>query len=243
MRFPLAARLVNLFAVTMRSHSSPASEILAFPFSSEEREAAARALAAGRVMIYPTETSYALGGNALDGALVETVFRLKGRQAEKPLLLLIDPPPHLPRYTRRVRPAAQSLMARFWPGPLTLVFEAGADLPAHLSDRRGTVALRCSSHAAVAELLALGGVPLIGTSANASGQAAASEVSGALAAFGAKVALAVDGGPTPGGPPSTVLDTTVRPFRVLRNGAIPADALRAALRREYPDEAPQPAGP
>jgi L-threonylcarbamoyladenylate synthase len=225
------------------------------PLGPAERLALGDALRGGAVMAYPTETFYALGGNATDPELVRAVFRLKGRPAGKSLLLLIDgasdgPPDGatesaagLGRLARAIDPAARLLMARFWPGALSLVLWAAEGLPAHLRDERGTVALRWSPHPLVAELLRIGGVPLIGTSANRGGEPPARDLAGVQAAFGvgaeAGVAVALDGGATSGGSPSTLLDATARPFRVLREGAIPAAALGAALAATHPDAAPR----
>lgn len=197
------------------------------------------ALAGGAVMTYPTETAYALGGNALLPRVAEAVYRLKGRPRDKPLLLLIDGRRGLEGWARDVGPAARALMARFWPGPLTLVLRAGAALPPHLADARGTVALRWSPHPLIAELLRLGGVPLIGTSANRGGAPPACTAAQVLETFGDAVKLAVDGGKAGGGPPSTLLDTTALPFRILRQGAVAAEPLRRLLKRDFPQAAPE----
>lgn len=207
----------------------------------------------GRVMTYPTETSYALGGNALAPDLVESIYRLKGRPAGKALPLLIDGSNGVEPWARDGGPAARRLMERHWPGPLTLVLHAGPGLPPRLADARGTVALRWSSHPLIAEMIRIAGAPLIGTSANRSGEPNCHTLEDVLRAIPAGIALAVDGGhrdgrrdgrsggrggalsPGESGNPadlrdhrnprdprgfSTLLDTTVTPFRVLRKGAI-----------------------
>ena len=181
-------------------------------------------------MTYPTETAYALGGNALLPGVVEAVFRLKGRSAEKALLLLVDGHRGLEGLVRDVSTSAGRLMARFWPGPLTLVFLAAKECPPHLPDARGTLALRWSPHPLVAELHRLSPVPLIGTSANPSGAPPLHDCPSVLAAFPRGLALALDGGPTPGGAPSTLVDTTCDPPRILRHGAVPDAAVWAALK-------------
>jgi L-threonylcarbamoyladenylate synthase len=218
--------------------AAAAAQRLTLPLAETARERVRRALAAGEALTFPTETSYALGGNALSAALVATIYRLKGRERGKPLLLLVDGGAGLERWARDVPAAARALVARFWPGPLTLVLRAGPALPAHLGDERGTVALRWSPHPAVAELLALGGVPLIGSSANRSGTPPLHSVAAVLGAFPGEPLLALDGGPTAGGPPSTVLDATVMPFTVVREGAISVAEIRAALAGAYPEAAP-----
>jgi L-threonylcarbamoyladenylate synthase len=203
--------------------------VLTPPFGAEARRAIARALAEGALMAYPTETSYALGGNALEAALCARIQALKGRPAGKALLLLIGDEEAAGRLARDVHPAARALMARFWPGPLTLVFQASANLPPHLTDERGTVALRWSPQPVLRELLEIGRVPLIGTSANKSGEAPLLEATAVAETFGDALALVIDGGRAPGGPPSTIVDTTVIPFRILRPGALNKARIQAVL--------------
>jgi L-threonylcarbamoyladenylate synthase len=222
----------------MNSPAAPSAERILPPFTAAQRERILAALRAGRVLAYPTETSYALGGNALSPILVEAIYRLKGRGRDKPLLLLVDASNGLGDWVSNVSGGAQQLMARLWPGALTLVCAAGPGLPPHLADARGTVALRWSPHPLVAELLALGGVPLIGTSANRGGAPSLNSAQAVQQAFPGEPLLAIDGGPAPGGPPSTVLDVTVRPFRVVRQGAVTVAAIRAALGGAFPDDAP-----
>jgi L-threonylcarbamoyladenylate synthase len=209
--------------------SANVTDIVAPPFKLKVAELVRSAIAAGRVMTFPTETSYALGGNALCGSLVDTIYRLKGRDRSKPLLLLVDGSKSIDRWVRAIPPAARMLMSAFWPGPLTLVLQAGPDLPSHLPDERNTIAVRWSPHPVVVELLALGGVPLIGTSANLTGAAALHDVRTVLQTFPNEPLLAIDGGPTSGGSASTVLDTTVTPYVVVRPGVIPMSRLQNAL--------------
>ena len=186
----------------------------------------------GRVMTYPTETAYALGGNALARDLVESVYRLKRRPAGKAMPLLIDGSHGVEPWARDAGPQARRLMERHWPGPLTLVLRAGPGLPPQLADARGTVALRWSPHPLIGELIRIGGAPLIGTSANRSGQPNCQTLQDVLRAIPEGIELALDGGKCgalPSGKsgnsaiphlPSTLLDTTVTPFRLLRKGAI-----------------------
>jgi len=162
-------------------------------------ESVCRALREGSLMTYPTETAYALGGNALSPAVADAVFRLKGRSRDKALLLLIGGREDVERLTREVAPAAEALMTRCWPGPLTLVFHAAPGLASHLASRRDTVALRWSSHPCTEALLALGRVPLFGTSANPSGAPNPLSLAGVLGSFPGGIELAVDGGEEPSG--------------------------------------------
>lgn len=205
------------------------------PESTMEMEEVVRAaLEDGMVMAYPTETAYALGGNALLPWVADAVFRLKGRPAAKALLLLIDGSAGVDAWAEDVSPEAEALMERFWPGPLTLVFKASHSLPAHLIDPRGTVALRWSPHPCIDTLLRIGRAPLIGTSANISGRGDPHTADDVLTTHPSGIDLLIDGGPTPGGAtthgsPSTLVDTTTHPFQVLRPGALDSGALRTVV--------------
>ncbi|MBI3991866.1 MAG: threonylcarbamoyl-AMP synthase [Candidatus Lambdaproteobacteria bacterium] len=212
--------------------------VLRPPLDAAARSRLRQALASGEVMAYPTETFYALGGNALHPTLAARVLALKRRSGDKALLLLVTPA-QVPRLATDIAPAARALMAACWPGPLTLVLRAADDAPPHLRDARGTVALRCSPHPLLGELLSLGGVPLIGTSANVSGDAPAASAAAVQQAFPAGIDLLLDGGPTAGGAPSTLLDTTVRPFAVLRRGALAVASLRRVLLPDFAADAPE----
>lgn len=215
------------------------TEFLRPPFDAQARARIARALAGGAVMTYPTETSYALGGNALDGGLCARIVELKGRPGAKALLSLIEGEAMADALAAEIAPAARVLMERFWPGALTLVFRAAPGAPERLRDARGTIALRWSSHPAVRELIGIGGVPLIGTSANLSGAEPLHDARAAAEAFPGAVELAIDDGPAPGGAPSTVVDTTVAPFRVLREGNLAKSLIQAALVETFVELVPE----
>lgn len=199
------------------------------PFGEAARQVLRQALHRGQVMAYPTETFYALGGNALDAALTARIFRLKGRTPDKSLPLLVDGGGSLEDITEPPGEAARSLMETFWPGALTLVFRASPGLPGHLPDTRGTVALRWSSNPLVSELLRIGGVPLVGTSANTAEARPATAAKAVMTAFPDAIDVLVDGGETPGGAPSTLVDTTTTPFLILRKGAVTSAAIRRIL--------------
>jgi len=215
------------------------TRIARFPLSPESRRAIAQAIGEGSVMTYPTETSYALGGNALEPGLCGRVQALKGRDVGKPLLLLVGSEEQAESLAPGIHPAARELMRRFWPGPLTLVFSASPNVPPHLATEQGTIALRWSPHPALAELIGMSGVPLIGTSANITGQPPLCTAEQVLAAFPGTIALAIDAGPAPGGPPSTLVDTTVVPFRILREGALPKPRIQATLVETFIETVPE----
>lgn len=214
----------------MTTRTRPANtRVERYPWDDATAAELRAALQASTVMTYPTETSYALGGNALLPEVTEAIYVLKGRPRDKAMILLVDGADGLAGWVREVTPVAGALMERFWPGPLTLVFAAGRNMPPHLVNERGNVALRWSPHPLIGALLRLGGVPLIGTSANLSGARPLHTVGEVLETFPQGIDLALDGGRTSGGAPSTLVDTTVSPVRVLREGSVPRVAIHAVL--------------
>jgi len=202
------------------------------------------ALTQGLPLAFPTETYYALGGNALSADLTAQVYRLKSRPPDKALPLLIHGPTMLDDLAAEISPEAQRLMERFWPGPLTLVLPARRGLPPHLAGPEGTLALRWSSSPVVEYLLAVGKVPLVGTSANLSGEPPALTAEEVIRAFPQGLAMVLAMGmanvfakgtgqdltPSQAFPPPSTLVSAVGPsLQLLRPGAIPWEALLAAL--------------
>jgi L-threonylcarbamoyladenylate synthase len=182
--------------------------------------AAARVLRAGGLVAFPTETFYGLGAHALDDAAVARVFQAKGRPGDKPLLVLVDSLAMVERVASGVSDRARRLMARYWPGPLTLVLPARAELPAALTAGTGTIGVRLSGHAVARTLVQAAGAPVTAPSANLHGAASPRTADDVLAALGPGVDLVLDGGPTLGGPASTVLDVTGVTAVLLRLGAV-----------------------
>ncbi|TLY20268.1 MAG: L-threonylcarbamoyladenylate synthase, partial [Nitrospirae bacterium] len=121
----------------------------------------------------------------------------------------------------------ERLMQGCWPGPLTLVFRAAAAVPSVLTAGTGTIGVRLPAYPDVQRVLEVVGGPLTGTSANRTGQPPTTTADEVERAFGTEVDLVVNGGPTPGGLPSTVVDTTVSPPRLIREGCLSQAALRA----------------
>ncbi len=187
-------------------------------------------LRADGVIAYPTETVYGFGCAVRPRAL-ERLRALKRRTETKPFLLLVAEPADLPglHWTQ----VAERLAAAFWPGPLTLALAASSDaLPAAVRSADGTVAVRATPHAGVRRLLQRLGAPITSSSANVPGGEAALDARGAaraLAALDGADVLLLDGGPLPPSPPSTVIDASCTPPRVLRAGAVGLDALRNVI--------------
>lgn len=180
---------------------------------------AAAVLKNGGVVAFPTETFYGLGAAALDRRAVRRIFELKGRPETKPLLVLVDSI-GMAGTVAEVGDRARALAARYWPGALTLVLRARPHVPEEVTAGTGTIGVRVSPHRVAQGLVRALGGPVTAPSANPSGLEPPPTAAGVLAHFEGTVEMVLDGGPTPGGEPSTVLDLTVEPPRVLRQGVI-----------------------
>jgi len=188
-------------------------------------------LAAGLPVAYPTETVYGLGG-AVTPAAVRRVQQLKGRDAGRPLLILVDHAGAVPEL--RWTEAARALAVAFWPGALTLVLEDAAGIfPEGVRSREtGGVGVRVSPHPVVRRLLEVYGAPITSTSLNVSGAPPArsgTEAAGELAQLGGSDVLLLDAGTLPESAPSTVVDCTGDIPKVLRKGSVPVSRLRCVI--------------
>jgi L-threonylcarbamoyladenylate synthase len=192
------------------------------------------ALDHGGVIGFPTDTFYGLGADPFNITAVAEIFRIKNRSAQKPILVLIADIEQLPELVEaeEISPTAKKLMAGLWPGPLTLLFKARAGLPAELTAGSGKIGVRLPAHPFTRELIRHIGRPLTATSANLSGGPAARTAQEVERLFGAHLALIVDGGPATAQTASTVLDTTVTPPRLMREGALTLERIRAVLDAE-----------
>ena len=202
--------------------------VFPFPWPSAAESQIRSCLQEGRTIVFPTETIYALGGNAWSAPLVERIFQIKQRPRQKPLPLLIDPQ-WLPRFSIGTSILIEELIRQFWPGPLTLIVPADPDLPRFLKSPHETVAIRHSNSPVVQKLISAGRCPLIGTSANLSNSPENQRPSEVLNQLDDAIDLLIDGGKTPGVQPSTIVDTTKRPFRIVRAGLISSKVLQPYL--------------
>jgi L-threonylcarbamoyladenylate synthase len=190
-------------------------------------ERAAAALRGGRLVIYPTDTLYALGARALDAAGAAAVRAAKGRDEGKPLPLIAGDLAQARGLATSWPESAQRLADAYWPGPLTLVLAAAATLPDEVTSGTGTIAVRVPG-LALPRMLAMAAGPLISTSANVSGQPPPVTCAQAVEQVGAAAALALDGGL--GYPmPSTIVDLTGGEPRLLRAGAVPWEQVHRLL--------------
>jgi L-threonylcarbamoyladenylate synthase len=183
-------------------------------------EAAAGVLRDGGLVAFPTETFYGLGANALDPDAVARVFRAKGRPPGKPLLVLVDSVEMADLLVADLPDHARRLIARYWPGPLTLVLRARPSVPAALTAGTATLGVRVSSHPVAHAVVRAAALPVTAPSANRHGGPSPRSAAEVLAGLGARVDLVLDGGATAGGAPSTLLDLTGDRPRLVRPGAV-----------------------
>lgn len=191
-------------------------------------EEAVRVLSEDGVILYPTETFYGLGVDARSRAACDRVFELKGRPPEKALPCIVSGVPQLEESARNLKAGALQLARRFWPGPLTLVVEARPGLAA--SSQTGGLAVRASGLRLARDLAEALGAPVTATSANRTGSPPATTAEQALSDLGSGLDLILDGGPCPGGLPSTIVDVRDSPPRLVRVGKVPFEEVELALR-------------
>ncbi|MFB3819661.1 MAG: L-threonylcarbamoyladenylate synthase [Candidatus Methylomirabilales bacterium] len=183
----------------------------------------------GGLVVFPTDTLYALGADARNARAVERVIAVKGRAHGKPLSVLV---PSVEACLSLLGDAGQEvrgLMQAFWPGALTIVVKAPAAFPSVLTASTGTLGVRMPGSAVAQALLKAFGGPVIGTSANKAGGADPADARTVQKTIGGQIDLILDGGRVALGVASTVLDCTQRPARILREGAVSAAALRAKI--------------
>ena len=191
------------------------------------REAAAL-LRAGRLVVFPTETVYGLGANALDAAAVGRIFEAKGRPADDPLIVHLADAAGLTDVAQ-ANQVADELAARFWPGPLTLVLPRQPSVPFEVTAGLDTVGVRVPAHPVARELLHAAGVPVAAPSANLFGRPSPTRAEHVLEDLRGRVDAVLDAGPTPVGVESTIVDLSGPRPRLLRPGGVPAEAIEQVL--------------
>ena len=195
----------------------------------ETIDRAAAVITQGGLVVFPTSSFYGIGVRALDAEAVDRVFRVKKRDPEKPLLILIASLTDLGPLVRSVPGTAKALVEAFWPGSLTLVFEAADFLPSNLTGRTGKIGIRLASHPVALSLVRAVGSPITGTSANLSGKGGCSNVTLLDVEIRNKVDMVLDAGRLPGGKGSSVVDVTVSPPEILREGSVNAEEISRVL--------------
>lgn len=184
-------------------------------------------LHAGGLVAFPTDTVYGVGSLAFDMKAVESIYTAKDRPLEKAIPVLIGGVEDLDEVAMDVPNTARTLACRFWPGPLTILLPKKPSVPEAVS-ATSAVGVRVPDHHIARALLRAAG-PMAVTSANLSGHASPTTASEVFAQLGGRIGLIIDGGKTPGGVPSTLVDCTGDEIRILRPGPITEEELRYAL--------------
>ena len=205
----------------------------------DEIQKAAEIIRAGGLVVFPTETVYGLGANALDAAAVRKIYELKGRPATSPLIVHVASIEQARELAAEWPPEAERLARRYWPGPLTLVVPKKPQIPNEVTAGLNTVGLRMPRHPLALELLREAGVPIAAPSANRFRQLSPTTAQHARDAFGDEVPFLLDGGPCEVGLESTVIAVTADGLEVLRPGmALVEDAVAVAELGEQAHRSP-----
>ncbi|RDI96217.1 threonylcarbamoyl-AMP synthase [Meiothermus sp. QL-1] len=198
------------------------------PPTEENLERAAHLLRSGGLVAFPTETVYGLGANALKAEAVARIFEVKGRPTFDPLIVHVASPEMLFGVVAETPPQASALMARFWPGPLTLVLPKAEAVPGLVTAGLPTVAVRMPANPVALELIRQAGVPVAAPSANPFGYLSPTRAEHVERTLGSRVDLILDGGRSQFGVESTILLLAERPV-LLRHGAVPLEVLEEVL--------------
>ncbi len=193
---------------------------------------AALAIKAGGTVVYPTRCLYGLGTDAFNNEAVRNLYSIKQRSVRKPILILIDRTELVEPLVSSVTGIAARIMKRYWPGKITLVFEAADSVSTDLTGGSKKIGIRQPGHPTAAALVKAVGRPVTGTSANISGTPGCHRVDDLQPALTRHLDLILDVGPLAGGRGSTVVDVTTETPQVLREGVVPArDIMALAARR------------
>ena len=189
---------------------------------------AAAAIRRSELVVLPTDTVYGIAADAFNPAAINLLLAAKGRGRDMPVPVLVSSRAMLEAVVNEVTDDAGKLVEAFWPGALTLVLRETPHLAWDLGEARGTVAVRMPDHAIATALIEQTG-PLGVSSANRSGQDPATTAMAARLQLGASVSVYLEGGPSEASVPSSIVDLTGEAPRLLRAGALDAEALRAVV--------------
>lgn len=190
-------------------------------------ERASEIIQSGGMIAFPTDTVYGIGVSAFNEGAINKIYLVKERSKNKAIPILVGDPAQLSKITTPPGDLVKSIMDKFWPGALTLILQMLPDLPNNISSTQ-TIGVRIPNHNYTQELLLHTG-PLAVTSANLSGEKSALTATEVLENLGGKIDLILDGGKTPGGIASTVLDCTKPEPVILRSGPISLDDIKSVL--------------
>ncbi|MBW2027610.1 MAG: threonylcarbamoyl-AMP synthase [Deltaproteobacteria bacterium] len=190
---------------------------------------AADIILSGGVVAYPTESFYGLAVNIENDSAIKKLYEIKKREADKPILILIPSAEDLRTYVEETPEAACKLIEAFWPGGLTILFRSAMSVSPLLTAGTGKIGIRLSSHPVASGLARAVGKAITGTSANISGQPPCQDARQVEKTIGRAVDLILDGGATQGGGGSTIIDVTVSPSVILRQGIVGRQEIEKVL--------------
>ncbi|WP_280770505.1 L-threonylcarbamoyladenylate synthase [Salipaludibacillus daqingensis] len=205
-------------------------------FSTEILEAAEH-IKQNRVIAFPTETVYGLGGNAESDEAINLIFQAKGRPSDNPLIVHIASEDQVERYVEEIPNKAKALMDAFWPGPLTIVFRHNGTLSTKVTAGLETVAIRMPDHPVALAIIEAAGRPVAAPSANRSGRPSPTTAAHVHEDLSGRIAGIVDGGKTGVGVESTVVDCTSQDVMILRPGGLTREAIEQAVGKVLVDPA------
>jgi L-threonylcarbamoyladenylate synthase len=190
---------------------------------------AATVIKQGGIVAFPTRCLYGLGADAFNPGAIERIIKIKQRPKHKPILVLIESEKQLELLVTHIPTCVNPIIKAFWPGNVTLVFEAKATLSDHLTAQTGKIGVRLSGHAVASNLVQRAQGPITGTSANLSGRPGCHRFEDFDPQIVQQLDLILDAGSLKGGSGSTVVDVTQDPPRVLREGVVSAKEIRTLL--------------
>ena len=195
---------------------------------SDLREAA-EFIRKGKLVAFPTETVYGLGGNAYDSTASARIYAAKGRPSDNPLIVHISQFEEIKPLVKELPDVAKALADRFWPGPLTMILDKSDAIPKETTGGLDTVAIRMPSHIIANMLIKEAGVPIAAPSANASGRPSTTKAEHVIEDLSGRIDMIIDGGSSDIGLESTIVDLTVKPALILRPGYITIEMLREVI--------------
>jgi len=192
---------------------------------------AVKILREGGVIAYPTETFYGIGADAENEEAIEKIYTIKERNFKNPISIIIGERTDIIRIAENIPETGRILMERFWPGGLTILFDASQNVPQRLTAGTGKIGIRLSSNIIATNLAKTLSRAITATSANLSGEKECSSVDDVMDSLGDRVDAIIDGGQTPGGLGSTIVDVTIDPPIIIRKGVLPSSLILDILRK------------
>ncbi|EPY2272225.1 L-threonylcarbamoyladenylate synthase [Clostridium sporogenes] len=191
----------------------------------------------GGLVVFPTETVYGLGANALDKDAVKKIFEAKGRPQDNPLIVHISKVKDIEKLVEKIPPIAQKLMDKFWPGPMTIILKKKDIIPNETSAGLDSIGIRMPSNKIAMELISMAGVPIAAPSANLSGKPSPTDLETCIEDLDGRVNAILGGDNSEVGVESTVIDCTIDPPCILRPGGITLEMLKEIDPNIYIDPA------